>query len=203
MKHKFQVIEEQEITLANAVGAYLDCEHYVFLHGGIMPEMFAEKLEGRRITYRQGLRWGFLRSAHIFTTEYFPPGHFRTFDLKSSPKWMPSLHHVVKMVIDVRYTKHPERDTTLMQFDVELDMPFWLWPFRRILQGIMERMHYKKDQEDIEMIQRRAKIFGPHNISSYLAEGQFLLFKDDYVRHFGASARHSTDSPATSAARLL
>ncbi|MBI3544176.1 MAG: hypothetical protein HY075_12975 [Deltaproteobacteria bacterium] len=198
MKHRFRVVEEQDCTVAVAIGAYLDCEHYVHLHRSIMTKLSIDKVEGRKVTWRQGLRWlGFLKITQTFVMEYFPPGHFKSYDMKAYPRWLPQFHHFVKTVMDVRYTKHPQRDATVMTFDCEMDMPFFLWPFRNVFQGIVEKMHHLKDQEDLDMIHRRDKFFGRGNINSYLAEGQFLLFKDDYVAHFAHEAQRA--QPATAA----
>ena len=47
------------------------------------------------------------------------------------------------------------------------------------------------------MIARRAELFGRGNIKSYLAPGQFMLHKDDFVECFGGEARSSTPETAT------
>jgi len=57
----------------------------------------------------------------------------------------------------------------------------------------------EKDAEDMEMIERRAKLFGRGNIKSYLADHQFMLHKDDFVEHFGRDAVRSEGSPETGA----
>jgi hypothetical protein len=185
MKHRFRVIEEQDVPVAIAVGAYLDCEHYPFLHGEIMADLAVEKVGNRKLVWKQTLKWIGLRMRQSFTMEYFPPGHFKSYDMRGEPAWVPSIHQFVNAVVDVRFTPHPERDTTLMQFDAEIDLPFWLWPFRKLLQRALENMHHLKDQQDLEMIARRAAIFGRRNNQIYLSPGQFMIFKDDYVAHFG------------------
>jgi hypothetical protein len=189
VKHRFTVVEEQDTTVAIAVGAFLDCEHYAHLHRSIMGGFELVELDGLKARVRQKLQWGFLRSSHEFILEYVPPGHFRSYGMKSSPWWIPSIHQFVTITVDVDYSAHPdrppERPMTLMRFDVEMELPFWLYPFRGFLQKIMEKMHHLKDDEDIDMIRRRARLFGRDNNSAYLAEHQFILHKDTYVAHFG------------------
>lgn len=187
MKFNFTVIEEQDTTVAIAVGAFLDCEHYAHLHRSIMAGFEILKHQDRKIWALQKLRFMGLTLSQEIVLEYIPPGHFRTYDIKPSPWWIPSIHHFVKTVVDVRYTPHPERNTTLMQFDVEMDIPFWLYPFRHLLRRILEKIHHLKDKEDLDMIRRRAKLFGRENNSAYLVSHQLLLHKDDYVKHFATS----------------
>lgn len=189
MKHRFTVIEEQDCTVATAVGAFLDCEHYTYLHKSLIPKMEVLRVHGRAVTYRQCLRFLCFRTSQEMTLEYLPPGHFSTYDIKPS-SWIPSVHHLISARVDVDYSKHPERDTTIMRFDCELDVPFLLWPFRGLLQWALQRMHHKKDQEDLEAIKRRDRLFGRGNVAAYLAPHQFLLHKDDYIAHFAAELNH-------------
>ena len=60
---------------------------------------------------------------------------------------------------------------------VEIKLPFWLYPLRYLIQKGIEKL---KVAEDMEMIYRREKLFGRGNNSVYLADHQFILYKDDY-----------------------
>lgn len=186
MKYQFSVTQEQDGPMAVVVGAFLDCEHYVFLHRKMMDQYEILEQDGLKSRVRQRLKlFGFLRMNQVFTLEYFPPGHFRSYDLVPVPWWIPSIHHFVHSVVDVYYTPHPTRDTTMMKFEVAMDIPFWLWPLRGVLRRMMEVMHFVKDQEDLDAIKAREKIYGRGNISYYLAEHQLMLNKDEYIKHFG------------------
>lgn len=188
MRHRFRVTEEQDTTVAVAVGAFLDCEHYVHLHRSIMAsfEVLAYDPAKHTIRARQQMRWMGLKFGHECTIEYQPPGRFRTTDIVPSPRWMPSVHRLLRnSVVDVCYRRHPARDATLMQFDMEFDLPFWLYPFRGAIQSVLERMHHLKEEEDLRVFARRARLFGRDNNACYLAEHQFLLHKDEYLRCFG------------------
>jgi hypothetical protein len=73
---------------------------------------------------------------------------------------------------------------------VDLELPFWLWPLRSIIEKRMCQLKKEKDAEDMDMIRRREKLFGRGNIKSYLLDHQFMLHKEDFVAHFGqANAR--------------
>jgi hypothetical protein len=75
---------------------------------------------------------------------------------------------------------------------MELDMPFWLYPFRHWIRKAIERLKIEKDQQDIDMIERRARLDGRENNSIYLADHQFILHKQDYMRHFGPNSKRLT-----------
>ena len=68
---------------------------------------------------------------------------------------------------------------------VETKLPFWLYPLRYLIQKGIKKLKIEKDAEDMEMIYRREKLFGRGNNSVYLADHQFMLYKDDYVKHYG------------------
>lgn len=188
MKHKFQVVDELDTTVAIAVGAYLDCEHYLFLHKSITGDLDIVKIEGRKITVRQTWKWYGLTLGHYKSGEYFPPARFIINDVKPAPWWVPSVHHFLSITTDLKYEEIPERKSTRMVFDVELDMPFWMFPLRGYLQRLVEKMHAAQNDEDMACIKRRARLFGRENNSAYLAQGQFLYHKDDYVACFGPNS---------------
>jgi hypothetical protein len=195
MKHRFSYIYELDTTVACAVAAYLDAEHYVFLHRKYSPVYEVLRHEGRKVWIRQKWTFAGVDVAQYCTTEYVPPARFLNYDIYSSPKWMPSIHHLVKTRTDLRYYPDATGEKTVSHLEVELDLPVWLWPLRTLLQKKICQLKWAKDLEDIEMVQRRARIFGRGNIKAYLREGQFMLHKDDFVEHFGSGGR-STASPA-------
>lgn len=195
MKYKFSLIYELDTTVACAVATYLDAEHYAFLHNRYSPRYEVLSHEGRMIVSRQTWKHGRWRAGHTYTSEYVPPARFLNYDLRPWPRWVPSIHHVMKTRTDLRYYPNSDRTTTVSHLDVELDLPFWLWPFRRMIERKMCALKREKDDEDMEMIERRAQIFGRGNIKAYLADQQFMLHKDDFVEHFGGTALGSEDSP--------
>ena len=194
MKYKFTLEYELDTPLAIAVAVYLDAEHYVFLHKKYSDtyEVLRHDLPNRKILIRE--TWSLLgfRLGQTCMTEYIPPGELLNYDIKPDPWWIPSIHHVMKTTTRLVYTEIPERNSTLSTLEMELDMPFWLYPFRRFIRKAIERLKIEKDQQDIDMIERRAKLFGRENNSIYLADHQFILHKHDYLRHFGPGSKRLT-----------
>jgi hypothetical protein len=84
---------------------------------------------------------------------------------------------------------------TVSDLKIDLELPLWLWPARHMIEERLCRLKREKDDEDMEMIERRAKIFGRGNIKSYLADHQFMLYKDEFVKHFGRDTATADASP--------
>lgn len=202
MKHKFTLIYELDTTVPCAVAAYLDAEHYAFLHSKYSPVYEVLRHDDRTITVRQTWRYGGRRVGQVYTCEYQPPARFLNYDLRPSPPWWPSIHHVMKTRTDLRYYPNEAGTATVSHLDVELDLPFFLWPLRRVIERKMCALKREKDDEDIAMIERRAKIFGRGNIKSYLADHQFMLHKDDFVEHFGGADAEPPPAPSADRARV-
>lgn len=185
MKHEFKLVYELDTTVACAVAAYLDAEHYVFLHGNYSPKYEVIKREGRRIRISQEWRLGKLAVGQSLWTEYEPPARFLNYEVSPYPLWFPTIHHVMKTKTDLRYYPTADGKRTVSDLTITLDMPIWLYPARKIIEGQICRLKKEKDDQDMVMIERRAKIFGRGNVKSYLADHQFMLHKDDFVKHFG------------------
>jgi len=60
------------------------------------------------------------------------------------------------------------------------------------IQKAITRLKIEKDEQDIDMIRRRAALFGRENNSIYLTDHPFLLHKDDYLKHFGPNSKPLT-----------
>jgi len=191
VRHEFRLIYELDTTVACAVAAYLDAEHYVYLHSKYSPRYEVTKREGRRIHILQKWKLGKLTIGQSCWTEYDPPARFLNYEIAPLPLWLPSIHHVMKTTTDLRYYPTADGERTVSDLTVTLDMPFWLYPARHMIEERMCILKKEKDQEDIAMILRRAKIFGRGNIKGYLQEHQFMLHKDDFVKHFGGDAAKS------------
>lgn len=188
MRHSFTVVEELDCPLAVAVAAYLDCEHYLHLHRGLTDSLEILEADGFKIRVRQSWKALGLKLGHEKTGEYVPPAEFLIYDVLPSPRWLPSIHHLVGIRTRLRYEAVSGRDATRMTFDVDLDMPFWLAPARRFLQGLIERLHAAQNAEDMAMIKRRERLFGRENLlAAYLRPGHFCYHKDEFLRRFGAA----------------
>lgn len=189
MRHAFTVVEELDAPLAVSVAAYLDCEHYVYLHRSLTDSVEILKVDGLKVTVRQTWKALGLKLGHDKTGEYFPPSEFRIYDVKPAPWWFPSIHHFVDVKTRLRLTAVPERDATLMTFDVDLDMAFFIWPLRGFMQRLIEKLHAQQNAEDMAMIKRREKLVGrAHLLAVYLKDHHFCYHKDEFLKHFGRPA---------------
>ena len=198
MNYRFTVEYEIDTPVAIAVAVYLDAEHYVFLHEKYSDtyDVLSYDPARRRIFIRETWELFGLRIGQTCMTEYIPPATFLNYDIRPHPWWLPSIHHLLRAKTRLVYTAIPERNSTWSMLEVEIEMPFWLWPFRHWIRKAIERLKIEKDEQDIDMINRRAKLFGRENNAIYLADHQFLLHKEDYLRHFGPNSTPLTPAPA-------
>jgi len=176
---------ELDTTVPAAVAAYLDAEHYVFLHNTYFPLYEVLEQDGLKLKIRQTWSLGSLKFGNYCTTEYVPPARFLNYDLKPCPVWWPSIHHLIKVSTDQHYYPTPDGQNTYSEIRMTIDMPFFIYPFRKFIQKKLEKLKWEKDQEDLDMVHRRAEIFGRGNIKAYLPDHQFMLHKDTFVKHFG------------------
>ena len=205
MKYTFTHVYELDTNVACAVAAYLDAEHYVFLHNKYSPQYEVISHLDNKIVIRQTWLFRGRRVAQICTCEYVAPARFLNYDIKSDPRWKPSIHHLIKTRTDLRYYPDETGARTISHLEVELRMPFFLYPFRFIIEKKMCALKEEKDKEDVEMIDRRAELFGRGNVKAYLPEHQFMLHKDDFVKYFGPGATTVGSPPEqpVGSARLL
>lgn len=185
MKHRFTMRGEMDGPVAVHVAAYLDCEHYVFLHRDLTDSVEVVAHEGLKVTVRQSWKAFGLTLGHYKTGTYVPPSEFHLEDVRPSPWWFPSIHHLVGIETHLAYSPVPGRDATAFRFDVELTMPFWLYPLRGFLETLIGRLHDRQIDEDLAMIKRRERLFGRGNIAAYLADRQFLYHKETFLKHYG------------------
>ncbi len=186
MKYVFTHAYELDTNVACAVAAYLDAEHYIFLHNKYSPQYEVLSHVDDKIMIRQTWLFRGRRVAQICTCEYIAPARFLNYDIKSDPWWKPSVHHLVKTRTDLRYYPDETGERTISHLTVELRMPFFLYPLRHLIEKKMRALKEEKDKEDIEMIDRRAELFGRGNAKAYLADHQFMLHKDEFVEHFAS-----------------
>lgn len=185
MKHKFQVLYELDCTFGEAVAAYLDAEHYAHLHGKHIYHHEALEQNGNVIVIYQKWKMLGLPFGLICSTEYQPPGRLLQYHFIPKPFWRPSIYHLIKVHTDLLYTPDATGTRTVSDLTVELDLPFFLWPLRHVIEDRLRRLKIVKDQEDIDMIACRQRLFGRGNVTAYLAKHQFLLHKEAFAKYFG------------------
>ncbi|HEV2764339.1 MAG TPA: hypothetical protein VGV38_15270 [Pyrinomonadaceae bacterium] len=192
MKHEFEIRYELDAPLAVSVGLYLDCEHYIFLHRALSNRLEVLEAGADSLTYRQSWNVFGLAFGQVYKSRYVAPATFVNYDVEPSPRWLPSVHHLVKVRTTLRYYE-TDRRTTLSRLTVELQMPGWLAPLKGFICRTIERVKILKDLEDAAVIDRRARLFGRLDNSAFLKRRQFLLHKDEYLRHFGPGSEFRGD----------
>ena len=188
MRHVFEVVYEIDCTVAEAVGAYLDVEHYMHLHKTYAPNYEALWQDGTKVAVVQTWKMGVLKVGTSGMTEYQPPARFLNYDLRPVPAWMPSIHHLVRTRTELRYYPTADQQRTVSHLTVTLDLPWFMWPLRKMIEARLTRLKIEKDQEDVDMIARTQRIFGRGNISHYFRKDVFMLHKDVFIDHFGPPA---------------
>jgi hypothetical protein len=195
MKFAFRLTEDDyDYDILSAVTAYLDCEHYAWLHSRNYAHY--EILEDGPTTSRiiQHSKYlGFTFKQHHFR-EYIAPSEFRM----ASDKPFPIFTHTV-------YSELPGGAGVHRTVDVTIDLPFFLWPFRGLLAAHLRRYDARVYGEDAAAAERRARFLGKNNWLWAFRPSQFLLHKDAVMAAFKseiAAARRAelAEAPAGAAA---
>ena len=137
-----------------------------------------------QIAIEQTWQKGPFRIGNSCITEYRPPAEMLNYDLRPIPYWMPSIHHLVHTSTRLRYYPSEDQKRTVSHLRVELELPWFLWPIRKIIERRLRELKIEKDQEDVDMIARQQKIYGRGNIRGYLRKDMFMLHKEAFVRAF-------------------
>src|SRR5262245_52482433 len=103
MKHSFELIYELDCTVGEAVAAYLDAEHYMFLHEAYLPRYRVLWQDGSKIAIETIWQMGSIRFGNSCITEYCSPARFLNYDLRPIPRWRPSIHHFVHTYTELSY----------------------------------------------------------------------------------------------------
>lgn len=176
---------ELDAPLAVSVVTYLDCEHYQNLHKSLSKEVEILNIGNNFFEHREVMKVFGFNFGQIYKVEYLPPGTFRQFDFRPIDKL--NIFSFIKLETILNYNQSI-RDTTLSELIVNLELPIWLYPFRKPLRYILKRVKIIKDLEDLVVIERRARLFGRNNINAYFKKDQFFLFKDTFSNHFGPNS---------------
>ena len=175
MRYAFRLADgEFDYDVLTAVTAYLDCEHYAWLHARNYSHY--EVLEDGPTTSRviQHSKYlGITFEQHHFR-EYIPPSEFRM----ASDKPFPIYTHTT-------FTARPG-GRVHRSVDVTMDLPFFLWPFRKLLRAHLRRYDARVYGEDAAAATRREKYLGRNNWLWAFRRSQFLLHKDAVVNAFQA-----------------
>jgi hypothetical protein len=173
VKYTFRLTEDDyDYDVLSAVTAYLDCEHYAWLHARNYSHY--EILEDGPTTSRiiQHSKYlAFTFKQHHFR-EYLPPSEFRM----ASDKPFPIFTHT-------RFSERADGGVH-RTVDVTIDLPLPLWPLRGLLAAHLRRYDARVYGEDARAADRRAKYLGKNNWAWAFRPSQFLLHKDAVVAAF-------------------
>src|SRR5688572_21265750 len=103
MKHEFVVEYELDCTVGEAVAAYLDAEHYVFLHKQYATRYEVIAHEANKITILSSWRFAGLEFGNSCVCEYQPPARFLNYGVAPYPWYLPSIHHLMTIRTDLKY----------------------------------------------------------------------------------------------------
>jgi hypothetical protein len=173
MKYAFRLTDgDFDYDVVTAVTAYLDCEHYAWLHARNYSHY--EILEDSATTSRiiQHSKYvGITFKQHHFR-EYIPPNEFR---MRSDKPFPIHTHTVFTPLADGRVHR---------KVDVMMDLPWPLWPFRKLLAAHLRRYDARVYGEDAAAATRREKYLGKNNWMWAFRPSQFLLHKDAVMQAF-------------------
>lgn len=195
MKYSFKICYELDCPVAISVAAYLDCEHYLYLHESYTTGIEILEIGDGHYTLNQYWKIFGFNIGHTGKNRYIPPATFINEEIKPyPPNRKISIHNLIKVKTTLNYYE-TKRKTSLSELIVDLDIPFLLYPFRGLLRKSIEKLKIMKDLEDLEMIERRAKLFGRNYNSYYLRNGVFILHKEKYAKSFGNDSELLEEAP--------
>jgi hypothetical protein len=171
--YAFRLTEDDyDYDVLTAVTAYLDCEHYAWLHARNYSHY--EILEDGPTTSRiiQHSKYLGITFKQHHLREYLPPSEFRM----SSDRPFPIYTHT-------RFA--PRADGGVHRtVDVTIDLPVVLWSLRRLLAAHLRRYDARVYGQDAAAAARRARYLGKDNWAWAFRPSQFLLHKDTVIAAF-------------------
>ncbi len=211
MKYTFKQTYTFPVTVASAVVAYLDCEHYTFLHKSCEKRYKTISLTGNKCISEILYKSGIFSWKQKSTTEYIGLAELKQYDISIYGFGPAIIANFFNVSTSLRYFENNEDrmvedieddfklkridkndNTVLSEITYNLDIPFFLWPFKSLIRNKLELMKRSKDLEDLYMIKKRIKIFGsdyPLSENSpywrpYFKKSYFLLFKETFINNF-------------------
>ena len=176
---RFAIDKPVKASLSNVIANYLDLEHVVFHPGLSNCRVYSETERVACFALDSKIGPFRLRNVHYF--EFRPPNQ---------------ILQVVKTPIGpmrVLATAESRSDDAaaprcVVHVDVELDVPWFVYPFRNLLVPLLRRTDHKVMVEDNLLIERRQRLFGDF-IEDYLQPEHKMLFKELFRRHYSRRAR--------------
>ena len=209
MKYSFVQKYTFPVTIASAVALYLDCEHYIFLHKSSEVKYNIINLTENKCIAEVHYQSGIFKWKQISTTEYNAPAELKQYDIKIKGFGFAALINFFKVRTTLKYYENKEEceildiekneniflnkndKIVISEITYDIDMPFFLYPFKKIIKKKLESIKLKKDLEDLYFIKRRISLFGTDKPIAnskywipYFKKSYFLLFKEKFVKTF-------------------
>jgi hypothetical protein len=168
------------------VAAYLDCEHYDFIHQSSIEKYNILDHGPTHITWKQTWIIHGFSFGHIYTTRYFSPSVFTTDNYRPFPRWIPNFHHFYKVKSKVQYYSVDENTTlSITEFRIKtFFFPFAI--FIPILSYYIKKFKILIDLEDMAILERKKYVFGKLDNLHFTQPDQFFFFRDEYLKFFSA-----------------
>ena len=209
MKFAFSQRYTFPVDMASAIVTYLDCEHYIFLHATCETKYKIVNFSENKCTAECHYKSGIFKWHQIATTEYIAPATLKQynvkirgfgfallanfFDVKTTLKYYYNDKNCEILDIETRKTIKLDTNNNILISDIlyEIDLPFFFYPFKKILKNRLKKLKIEKDLEDLDFIKRRISLFGTDTINPtsgywipYFKKSYFLLFKEKFIDTF-------------------
>jgi len=170
MKFRFDITKQMTASRANVIANYLDLEH-LDMHSGLGDcEVLSETEHCACFTLVSRIGPFRVRNLHYY--EFRPPDTI--VNAVRSP--------LGPMIVTSR-VREIDGGTPAVRCEVdvrtEIDLPRWLYPFRKPLEWLLRRTNRVILEEDRGIFERRQRVLG-NTVGDYLRKGQYLLFKDAF-----------------------
>jgi len=192
MLFSFSIDKHIRASVSNVIANYLDLEH-VGLHSRL-GECHVYSETDRAAAFSLESRIGPLRLTNIHYFEFRPP--HQIFQAVKSPLGPMRVLATARSMSD-----DPAAPLCVVRVHVELDLPWFVHPFRHLLQRVLERADHRVMVEDNSLIERRQRLFGDC-IEDYLQPEHQMLFKELFRHHYSRrpGLAQTAERPATSGA---
>ena len=174
MLFRFAIDKRVKASVSNVIANYLDLEHVVFHSGLGKCRVYSETDRAACFSLESKIGPFRFRNVHYF--EFRPPN--RIFQTVKSPLGPMRVLATAESASD-----DPADPQCVVHVDVELDLPWFVYPFRGLLRPILEKADHTVMVEDNLLIERRQRLFGDF-IEDYLQPEHRILFKDLFRRHY-------------------
>lgn len=174
--HSFTILKRMGASRANVIANYLDLEH-IPIHTGIANlSLIAES--DRAACFRLDSKVFGFTTTNVHYFEFRPPDGI--FQAVKTPLGPMTVLATVREFPDGAAGARCE-----VTVEVELDMPRWAYPFRRLVERLLRRLNRKVLEEDLQILERRQLLFGD-SVADYLRAEQRMLFKPLFAKHHGS-----------------